>query len=315
MNRSNIIYKFLFSIAILFAFGCEEEFNPPITAEAEQYVVEGYVEAGEGTNPAYVLITRSVPFFDELNADEFANLFVNDADVAVNDGTATVQFTKFCIGDIPDGPIKDALAEQLGIDLTNVSEDVDICVYLDINDQLIREEGRQYDLTIKVDDDILTATTTIPDLVKLDTFVFEEIPGEAIDTLAQLFSRIADPAEANYYRYFTDDDAGNLNTAFTSVTDDVQFNGQDFRFPVSQADNDEVEFENYGFFTVGDTVSLKWATIDEAHFNFWNTFEYSLNGQGSPFTSYTRITDNIEGGFGIWGGYAVQNEELIVEKE
>jgi len=315
MINYSIILKILFIIACIVVIGCEEEFNPPITAEVEQYVVEGYVEAGEGSNPTYVLITRSVPFFDELNADQFASLFVNNADVAVDDGDKVVQLNKFCLGDIPDGPLKDELAEQFGIDLTTVSEDVDLCVYLDLTDQLTREIGRTYDLTIRVDDDLLTASTTIPELVKLDSFEFEEIPGVAVDTLAHLFCRIADPEEVNYYRYFTDDDVGNLNTAFSSITDDVQFNGQDFRFPLSQADNDEVSFEDYGFFNVGDTVTIKWCTIDEAHYNFWNTFEYSLNGQGSPFTSYTRIADNVEGGFGIWGGYAIQVEELIVTKE
>ncbi len=302
------------ALLILMIIGCEEEFNPPITASAEQYVVEGYVEAGEGANPTYVLITRSVPFFDELNADEFASLFVNNADVAVDDGDKVVQLSKFCLGDIPDGPIKDELAEQFGLDLTTVSDDVDICVYVDFNNQIIQEEGRSYDLTIRIEDDLLTATTTIPKLVALDSFMFEEIPGVPVDSLAQLFCRIADPSDANYYRYFTDDDAGNLNTAFSSITDDVQFNGQDFRFPIAQADNDDVSFEDYGFFNVGDTVTLKWCTIDKEHYDFWNTFEYSLNGQGSPFTSYTRIAGNVDGGFGIWGGYSVQLEELIVAK-
>jgi len=255
-----------------------------------------------------------VPFFDELNADEFASLFVNNADVAVDDGDKVVQLSKLCLGDIPDGPIRDQLAEQFGIDLTTVSGDVDVCAYIDLNNQITQQVGRTYDLTIRVDGDELAATTTIPELVDLDSFMFEEVPGVPVDSLAQLFCRIADPLGPNYYRYFSDDDDGNLNTAFSSITDDVQFDGQDFRFPIAQADNDAVSFEDYGFFNVGDTVTLKWCTIDEAHFNFWNTFEYSLNGQGSPFTSYTRIAGNVDGGFGIWGGYAVQIEELVVQK-
>ena len=54
MNNYTIIWKSIFVFAFLLLIGCEEEFNPPITAEAEQYVVEGYVEAGEGANPTYV---------------------------------------------------------------------------------------------------------------------------------------------------------------------------------------------------------------------------------------------------------------------
>ena len=292
--------------------GCQEEFFLEESVTAEQYVVEGYVEAGEGTLPSYVLISQSVPFFDELNPGEFASLFVDNASVAVNDGDKTVQFSKICTGDIPDGPIKDELELSLGIDVDSV--DVDVCIYIDLTDELIREEGRSYDLTVNIGNDQLTATTTIPELVRLDSFSFEEVPGEAIDSLAQLFANISDPAGATFYRYFTDDDSGRLNTAFASVTDDSTFDGLDFRFPISQADDTDVDFGTYGFYPVGDTITLKWTTIDAAHFKFWETFEYSLNGQGSPFTSYTRIAGNVEGGFGIWGGYAVQLEELIVDK-
>ena len=291
---------------------CEEEFIIEQSITAEQYVVEGYVEAGEGSIPSFVLITKTVPFFDELGANEFASLFVDDASVAVNDGDKTVQFTKVCASSIPEGPIRDELSNTIGVDLDSV--DVDICVYVDIQDQLTRDFGRAYDLTINIGNDQLTASTTIPQLTALDSFMFEEVPGDPIDSLSQMFARINDPSGPNYYRYFTDDDDGALNTAFSSVIDDGTFDGLDFRFPLTQADNETVPFDIYGFFNVGDTVTLKWCTIDAEHYKFWDTFEFSLNGQGSPFTAYTRIAGNVDGGFGIWGGYAVQLEELIVDK-
>jgi hypothetical protein len=318
MTKHYHIFK-VYLVSIIFVLGlcllttsCQEEFFIEESITANQYVVEGYVEAGEGTLPSYVLITQSVPFFDELNPDEFASLFIDNASVAVNDGDQTVQFTKICSDAVPDGPIKDELAMTLGVDFDSI--DVDICIYIDLADELIREEGRSYDLTINIGNDQLTATTTIPELVRLDSFSFEEVPGEVIDTLAQLFANIADPEGQTFYRYFTDDDNGTLNTAFSSVTDDSTFDGQDFRFPIIQADATDVDFGTYGFFNVGDTITFKWTTIDAAHFKFWDTFEFSLNGQGSPFTSYTRIAGNVEGGFGIWGGYAVQFEELVVDK-
>ena len=125
---------------------CEEEFIIEQSITAEQYVVEGYVEAGEGSIPSFVLITKTVPFFDELGANEFASLFVDDASVAVNDGDKTVQFTKVCASSIPEGPIRDELSNTIGVDLDSV--DVDICVYVDIQDQLTRDFGRAYDLSL-----------------------------------------------------------------------------------------------------------------------------------------------------------------------
>lgn len=316
MMKSRVILTYLFSLSIVLCVmlmsSCQEEFLIEQSVTAEQYVVEGYVEAGEGSLPAFVMITRTVPFFDELSANEFATLFVDNASVAVNDGDKTVQLTKICASSLPDGDIKDQLSSTIGVDLDSVG--VDICIYVDITDELTRDFGRSYDLRINIDNDQLTATTTIPFLSPLDSFAFEEVPGDVIDSLSQLFAKIQDPPGPTYYRYFTDDDNGVLNTAFSSVTDDATFDGLDFRFPLTQADNDDVPFDIYGFFNVGDTVTLKWCTIDAVHFKFWDTFEFSLNGQGSPFTAYTRIAGNVEGGFGIWGGYAVQLEELIVEK-
>ncbi len=297
----------------LMIIGCQEEFTPPVSEFADQLVVEGYIEAGDLSNPTYVLITQSVPFFNELDANQYANLFVSGAEVSVDDGDKEVALTELCLSEIQDPVFQQAISEELGINIDEI--EVDICVYIDLFDELVREEGRSYQLTILSEDETLSATTTIPPLVRLDSFEFREIPGEPIDSLAFLYCFINDPEELNYYRYFTDDDFGNLNTPFGSITDDIQFNGQEFEFPLQQADlQDTFDFNTYGYFNVGDTVTIKWTTIDKAHYDFWNTFEYSLNGQGSPFTGYTRILDNIEGGFGIWGGYNVQLEELVVEK-
>ena len=63
---------------------------------------------------------------------------------------------------------------------------------------------------------------------------------------------------------------------------------------------------------VGDSVLIKWTTIDEAHFDFWNTLEFSNANQG-PFSSYTRLQSNINGGLGIWGGYSVSYYSRTVE--
>lgn len=301
-------------IAVLFFASCQEEFNPPIGELAEQYVVEGYIEAGDAVNPTFILITKSIPFFNELKADQYAELFVAGAEITVDDGDKVVEFTELCLSDLPEGDFKDQIASELGIDLDLIF--VDVCIYIDLANELTREEGRSYDLTIVIDDEVLTSTTTIPVLNRLDSFQFREIPGEKVDTLSQLFCYIEDSENQDFYRYFTDDDFGVLTPPFNSVTDDVQFNGQEFTFPISQAENSEdFDINTFGFFTVGDTITLKWCAIDKSHFDFWNTFEYSLNGQGSPFSGYTRIADNIEGGFGIWGGYSVQLEELIVIKE
>ncbi len=301
----------LFSIFVLITIGCQDEVIPVTVPNAEQYVVEGVIEAGENTGPSYVIISKSVPFFSEINPNQFASLFINNAEVAVSDGSKIVNFTKLCLSNIPP-ELQETAGELVGINVD--STDVDLCIYIDLNDELNRTFGGTYDLKIRIEDDELFSTTTIPELVELSNFVFKDTPGESIDTMAQLFCTINDPEVTNYYRYFTAAEGSGLIPPFSSITDDVQFNGQEFEFPISKAELPTADFDDsYGLFEIGDTVQIKWTTLDQAHFEFWNTFEYARNNQG-PFSSYTRIKSNVDGGFGVWGGYAVQFINLIVEK-
>ncbi len=312
MKLKNYIKLGMGLILLSMLQSCQEEFIPETSGETS-YVVEGFVEAGEDSNPTYVLITQSVPFFSEIGQDVFSNLFVNDAKVSVNDGDKTVDLTSLCLSDLPE-EFRDEFVSQLGIESDSL--EVDFCIYLDIFDEITREVGRSYDLTIEIGEDLITGSTTIPTASILDSIWFEEIPGDPIDTLAQMWCTIQDePGVSNFYRYFTDDGTGAITAPFSSVTDDVVFDGQAFEFPISKAESPNAEFDinTFGFFRVGDTTTLKWCTIDPEHYDFWSTFEFNLNNQG-PFASYTRVNHNLDGALGIWGGYAVDNTVIVVEK-
>ena len=63
------IIKLLFPAIILFAFtSCEEEYIPETSISEQEIVVEGYVEVGEGSNPTFVILTRSIPFISTMYA-------------------------------------------------------------------------------------------------------------------------------------------------------------------------------------------------------------------------------------------------------
>jgi hypothetical protein len=98
------------------------------------------------------------------------------------------------------------------------------------------------------------------------------------------------------------------------VVEDLFFDGKMFEFQLlnPRTTRADVDPDEFGLYFVGDTISIKWCTIDEAHFDFWNTLEFSSANQG-PFSSYTRLESNIEGGLGIWGGYSVSYYTLPVE--
>ncbi|MEM9992017.1 MAG: hypothetical protein AAF738_09645, partial [Bacteroidota bacterium] len=60
----------------------------------------------------------------------------------------------------------------------------------------------------------------------------------------------------------------------------------------------------FGNYVVGDEVTVKWCNIDEAHYTFWDSFEFNLDNSGIS-SSYIGTQGNVEGAFGIWGGYSV----------
>ena len=299
-----ITYTILLFAGILFT-SCEEPYTPPTTEEDQQYVVEGYIEYGAESQPTYVMVTRSIPYITTIGPDQLANIFVKDALVTVNDGNKEVELTQLCLNDLPEALRKQAL-QALGLNADSTV--LDICLYVDLAGQVVKKEGGKYDLTVKIGDRELTATTTIPVHVPLTLPRFEDPPGEANDTLAALWVKINDPAGPNYFRYFTSDgDVNNLIAPFQSTTDDTFFDGKEFEFPLTKAEKRGGGRDNadaFGLFTRGDSLTVKWCNLDKAHYDFWTTRDFSANS-GGPFSSYTRIKTNINGGLGIWGGYSV----------
>ncbi len=290
---------------------CEENYIPETSVSQQEIVVEGYIEYGEGANPTYVLLTRSIPFISTIKSDQFTSLFVRKATVSVFDGVKNVNLTEVCLDQIPPELKKEVYA-VLGLNPDSTSSN--ICVYADLFDQIKREPGRKYDLSVTVDGKVITATTTIPQYIPIYDFKWKEPPGKPRDTLAELNVKINDPKGIkNYYRYFTSTQGGPLIPPFGSVTDDAIFDGKEFEFPLQRAQRRGSGFdpETFGLYKRGDSITVKWCTIDKAHFDFWNTRDFSANS-GGPFAAYTRISTNINGGLGIWGGYAVGTYSMRV---
>jgi len=291
--------------------GCIEDYTPEPLDSNQEYVVEGFIEAGDDSAPAYVLITESIPFISTVDINSFNSLFVNDAIVTVEDGTNTVELTELCLDDLPP-EIKAIAAEVLGFDPDSTS--LNICAYVDILDQLDRKIGGKYDLSIEIGESEITATTTIPEFIPLTNLRWDQPPGVPSDTLARLWVTIDDNLdESNYYRYFTEENNEGFIAPVSSVTDDSFFDGADFEFPLNKAERRDGDFDpnTFGFYTRGDTIRIKWMNIDQAHFDFWNTLEFSRNNSG-PFSSFNRVSSNVDGALGIWGGYAVGFYEEVV---
>ncbi len=290
---------------------CEKEFVPNLPTVSEEVVVEGYIEAGHNPTPPYVILTKSLPFFKELSS--FNNVFVEGAEVWISNGTDSTRLQEFCWKNL-DPSVKKQAALFFGINADSVSADFNFCVYIDFAQKIKGEIGKTYTLRIKTKEGKqLNAKTTIPRAVKIDTIEFIKPPGiNQNDTMAQARGTITDPAGPDFYRYFTSINGSSYISGSNTVTDDAFFEGQVTKFNLLNSANESGE--NFGLFRRGDTVSIKFATIDKAHFDFWSTLEFNANN-GGPFASYTRVKHNISGGLGIWGGYSASYYDVIVPKK
>lgn len=280
---------------LFFIISCEKNVTVEIPQVDTKVVVEGYIE--EGKQP-FVILSHTLPFFGSVNYETVLQSGIKNAIVIVNNGTFT-----------------DTLKDFLNIG-----------VYFSFN--MVGEEGKTYSLLVKTDGKDITSTTSIPHSVSLDSTWFK-VDGNR-DSLGYVWAHFKDPDTlGNYYRWFakrinrytSGAEEGQIKdsvfvTPRGSVLEDKFFNGKSFDFgynrgsvPNSSKEDDNNDERN--FFKRGDTIVVKFCSIDRAHFLFWRTEEMQVGNNGNPFGSPAPITSNIEGGLGIWGGYAVTLDTVI----
>lgn len=291
---------------------CEQSFIPDLTTDLQELVVEGYIEAGTDTRPPFVILTKSQPFYEQLGRETLDGLFVHDAIVTVSGPQGTVSLDEICLSELPPNLAMDLL-QQFGISSDTLL--VNFCVYTDLTMSLQGSPGETYYLTILADGFEASAQTTIPAHVEVDSFRFVSPSSTAPDTLREMRGYLEDPAgTANYYRFLTRVNNQPWYPGFNSVVNDRFFDGGSFEFPIPRGEDRNAEFDpgTFGLYTVGDTVRVRWLSIDSAQYDFWNTLEFNAINQG-PFSSYTRVASNINGGLGIWGGMSVSEYRLLAE--
>ena len=318
MKRSTNIAIILGIISILF-YSCEKTIEVDIPDAPTQIVIDGYIES-EGF--PVVVLTTTTPYFDETGANELYENFVHDAIVSIDVDGANYPLTEVCSDQIPDS-LLNLFMELTGI-VIEPGSGINFCIYTDISFSLIGEAGKTYALNVEADGNILSATTSIPNIVSLDSVWFQ-VEG-TLDSLGLAWAILSDPdTVGNAYRW----SARRINhypdgtikdpvfiAPFNSATDDQFFNGLTFEFsstrgqlPYSDAEDDNNE-EAF-FFKIGDTIAVKGMSIDIATFQFLRSYYTELANQGSPFASPASLKTNVTGGIGIWAGYGVFNDTII----
>ena len=297
---------------------CEKEITVDLPRTEPKIVVEGSIETGQ---PPLVLLTRTQNFFDPTSIEAIAGSYVSDAVVTIYDGVNTITLDRICSSSIPDDQLE-AVAAAVGIDV-NLLRQANICAWTKLDNTLIGEEGRSYRLDVQAEGASLTSTTTIPNGVPLDSLWFKLArmdPGD--DTLGFLWATLSDPDTiGNAYRWFarrinTDADGNPKDVRFIppsfSAFEDRFVNGLTLDFSYNRGSEAfGSEDPEAGYFKVGDTVVVKFASIGSAEYRFYSSFANNVATQGDVFSNPANVRSNIEGGLGIWAGLGIRLDTVV----
>lgn len=312
-------YQYIFGLAVVISLfsACTTDITLDLPAPEPKIVVEGTIEPGL---PPIISLTSTVPFYGEVNFNELDAFYVHDATVTVSDGVNSVELVEFCLDDIPE-ELLPLVAAFLGFELDSTGTfAVNFCLYTvpDIfagTPAFVGEVGKTYSLNISYEDKVLTSSTTLYPPVPPDSIYYVPDMNPDVDSLVRLYIALTEPEpQGNFYRYFTKQNEDAFYPGFSSVFDDNLINGQSFSFTVDRGYNPTEDFSinPYGVFKVGDTIILKWCSIDFPTYDFYRTLEFD-SGTDGPFSSATIVQTNINGGLGIWCAYGSVYDTLIVQ--
>lgn len=277
------------------AAACEKDVSVALQHRADELVVEGKIENG---GYPQVILTRSLDYFSRISPEQLQQSFVHDAKVTVSNGNRTMQLQEYAI---------DTAGVRLYVYTVNMAQ---------LATAFRGRLNQQYTLKITVGGKSYQAVTTIPPIgLVIDSMWWNKAKVEKDSSYARLQVRVTDPPErGNYVRYFTKRNSEPFLPGLNSVVDDQIVNGTTFDIPVDAGvnKNDKLDFDTYGFFRRGDTVTLKFCNIDKATYDFWRTLDFAYSSNGNPFSSPTLIQNNIPGALGYWGGYAVTLKSIII---
>ena len=305
------INRLFILLSLILTVSCETEIDVSLPAYGSEMVVEGWIEPGE---PAKVSLSKSVPYLSTINLNTLYD------EVIVKDAIVTV------------------IAENGDFDtLQLVQNDEAPLFWYYISPTLKGELNTTYTLQIDWNGKKYSSTTSIPDLINIDSVWLDNFQSFPSDTLKSLRVKFQDRLETKDYYLFKVKIANQTFadrvylTTFPIAIDDVAFPGDTYiadvlRFGTSEfykppQISEQDQFTYYRpFYKPGDTIYMKAAKIDYNSFRFLSTAGSMMYFGVNPFTNPPQIYSNItsETGdkcLGVWMGSASIHYKMIFENQ
>jgi len=280
----------------ILATGCEKTVDFSLHEKEPKLVVEAQI--GNEEYPT-VILTKSVGYFDELSLAALSQTFVHGAEVFVSNGPLTHKLKEYTIPVLP------------GINLYYYSIDSS-----SLATAFKGELEKSYSLRILSEGKEYTATTTIPKITKvIDSLYWKPAPATSDTTKVVVMVKATDPPGfGDYIRYYTKTNSQTRYLApYNSVYDDIFIDGTTYEVQLQGGVDRNADTTDEDYWHRGDTISFKLSNIDRATFDFWRTWEFSLQSIGNPFSTPNKVLGNISGGaLGVFAGYGSQYRSLII---
>ncbi len=234
------------------------------------------------------------------------------------------------LGSISSDGLTEEQLEQAAL-LTGIDPsllaDANISIYTDTSLSLLGESGRTYTLNVQAEGKTCSAVTTIPHPVALDSLWWELALQDADDdSSGYAWARLTDPdTMGNGYRWmarriYSDDPEAILDGSFISPLGssfiDKYINGLTFDFFAVRGRSpyvDNSEDETAGWFLRGDSVIVKFVSMGEKEADFYITYDNNIASAGDLFSIPSNARTNIDGGLGIWAGWAPSYHTLVCQ--
>ena len=328
--------KLLFLISIIF-LSCQEEITLDLPRGDNKLVVEGSIENGF---PPYVILTNNQGYFEPIDSDTYANLFVTDVE------SIKVWYTD------DDGIIADSrYLELIPADLSELITGQSLPLYTvtdidstNFNNYQFSQAGRTYFLEINWNNQIITSETTIPIPTPLDCLWVEQSE-TGKNFKCDIRALYSDPANiqnnilirSKRLEHYQREGEHNDSTLCKIINEpdmrlklidagvDVLIDGETFETYFPRPDNGFpsgkynsthskdcndtlVEFKN-------DVVLIKFCQIDEPSMKFWRGLIRQVGTNGNPFAEPMNLLSNINNGLGIWTGYGAVYYKVPIIKD
>ena len=325
-------YLFLISIILL---SCQEEITLDLPMGDNKLVVQGSIENGF---PPYVILTNNQGYFEPIDSDTYANLFVTDVE------SIRVWYTD------DDGIIADSrYLELISPDLSELITGQSLPLYTvtdidgtNVNNYQFSQAGRTYFLEINWNNQIITSETTIPIPTPLDCLWVEQSETAEKDFKCDIRAIYSDPADQQnnilikskrmQHYTFNEDSCRSKNKPdfplqLVDAGSDILINGESFEtyfprpnengFPTGAYNsNHEKEcLDGTMLERDKDIVLIKFCQIDEPSMKFWRGLVRQVGTNGNPFAEPMNLVSNINGGLGVFTGYGAVYYKVPIIKE